>query len=176
VEKECRIEVIDSLTVAMGLGLIVIAAAKAAQAGANLTELTDLVRRAMPRSHLIVYFDTLKYLAKGGRIGKAQGLLGAMLSIKPILTVKDGEMSPVTRLRSQAAGMDYLYNFAAGFSHIEEMAVEHTTTPDEADRLVERLNSVFPKERIYRSTVSPVMGTYAGPNALALTVLEAEKK
>ena len=176
VEKECRIEVIDSLTVAMGLGLIVIAAAKAAQAGANLTELTDLVRRAIPRSHLIIYFDTLKYLAKGGRIGKAQSLLGAMLSVKPILTVKDGEMSPVTRLRSQAAGMDYLYNFAAGFSSIKELAVEHTTTPDEADRLVERLSSVFPKERIYRSTVSPVLGTYAGPNAIALTVLEAEKK
>lgn len=176
VEKECRIEVIDSLTVAMGLGLIVIAAAKAAQAGANLGEIVDLVRRAMPRSHFIVYFDTLKYLAKGGRIGKAKGLLGAMLSIKQILTVKDGEMSPLTRLRSRTAGMDYLYNFVAGFPRIEELAVEHATTPDEADRLVERLSSVFPKERIYRSTVSPVLGTYGGPGAMAVTVLEAEKK
>jgi len=176
VEKECRIEVIDSLTVAMGLGLIVIAAAKAAQAGANLDEVADSVRRAMPRSHLVAYFDTLKYLAKGGRIGKAQGLLGAMLSVKPILTVKDGEMSPLTRLRSRTAGMDYLYNFVAGFPHIEELAVEHATTPDDADRLVERLSSVFPKERIYRSTISPVVGTYAGPGAMAVTVLEAEGK
>ena len=176
VEKECRIEVIDSLTVAMGLGLIVIAAAKTAQTGAKLDELTDFVRKAMPRSHTIIYFDTLKYLAKGGRIGKAQGLLGAMLSVKPILTVKDGEMAPLTRLRSQAAGMDYLYNFVGGFPHIEELAVEHSTTPDEADKLIERLNSVFPKERIYRSTVSPVLGVYAGPGAMAITVLEAEKK
>ena len=176
VEKECRIEVIDSRTVAMGLGLIVIAAAKVAQTGANLDELTNLVRRAMPRLHIIIYFDTLKYLAKGGRIGKAQGLLGAMLSIKPILTVKDGEMAPLTRLRSQAAGMDYLYNFIAGFPHIEELAVEHCTTPDEADKLVERLGSVFPTERIYRSIVSPVLGVYSGPNAIAVTVLEAEKK
>ena len=176
VEKECRIEVIDSLTVAMGLGLIVIAAAKAAQAGANLDEVAALVHRAMPRSHLFAFFDTLKYLAKGGRIGKAQGLLGAMLSIKPILTVKDGEMSPVTKLRSRAAGMDYLCNSVAGFSHIEELAVEHATTPEEADRLVERLSSVFPKERIYRSTISPVVGTYAGPGAMAVTVLEAESK
>ena len=91
VKKECRIEVIDSLTVAMGLGLIVIAVAKAAQAGANLDEVTALARRAISRSHLIAYFDTLKYLAKGGRIGKAQGLLGAMLSVKPMLTVKNGE-------------------------------------------------------------------------------------
>ncbi len=176
VEKKCRIEVIDSLTVAMGLGLIVIAAAKAAQAGANLDEVADSVRRAMPRSHLVAYFDTLKYLAKGGRIGKAQGLMGAMLSIKPILTVKDGEMSPLTRLRSRAAGMDYLYNFVAGFSHIEELAVEHATTPDEADRLVEHLSSLFPKERIHRSTISPVVGTYAGPGAMAVSVLEAEGK
>ncbi len=174
VEKECRVEVIDSETVAMGLGLIVIAAAKAAQTGANLDELADLVRRAMPRSHITIYFDTLKYLAKGGRIGKAQGLLGSLLSIKPILIVKDGEMSPVTRLRSRAAGMDYLYNFVAGLSNIEELAVEHATTPDDADKLVERFSSLFPKERIYRSTISPVVGTYAGPGAMAVSVLEAE--
>jgi len=175
VEKECRIEVIDSLKVAMGLGLIVIAAAKAAQTGANLDELTGLVRQAMSRSHTIIYFDTLKYLAKGGRIGKAQGLLGSMLSTKPILTVKDGEMAPLTRLRSQAAGMDYLYNFVTGFPHVDMLAVEHATTPDEADKLVKRLGSTFPQERIYRSTVSPVLGVYAGPGAMAITVLEAEK-
>jgi DegV family protein with EDD domain len=173
-EEKCRIEVIDSRKVAMSLGLIVIKAAEAAKTGTNLDELADLVRKAMPRSSLVVYFDTLKYLARGGRIGKAQGLLGAMLSIKPILTIKDGEMAPLTRVRSPAAGLDYLYNFVPGFAKIESMAVEHATTPDEADELVERLGKIFPKERIYRSVVSPVLGTYAGPYALALTVLEAE--
>jgi len=174
IEGKCRIEVIDSLKIAMSLGLIVISAAKAAKAGANLDEVANLVRKAMPRSHLMAYFDTLKYLAKGGRIGKAQGLLGAMLSIKPILAVKDGEMSPVTKLRSRTAGMDYLYNFVAGFPKVEGLAVEHATTPDDADKLVERFSSVFPKERIYRSTISPVVGTHAGPDALAVSVLEAE--
>ncbi len=174
VEEKCRIEVIDSRKVAMSLGLIVIEAAKAARAGADLDKLADLVRKAIPRSHLVIYFDTLKYLAKGGRIGKAQGLMGAMLSIKPILTIKDGEMAPLTRVRSPAAGMDYLYNFVPGFPKIEALAVEHATTPDEADGLVERLSTIIPKERIYRSIVSPVLGTHAGPNALALTVLEAE--
>jgi DegV family protein with EDD domain len=173
-EEKCRIEVIDSRKVAMSLGLIVIKATKAAKAGANLDELVDLVRKAMPRSNLVVYFDTLKYLAKGGRIGKAQGLLGAMLSIKPILTIKDGEMAPLTRVRSPAAGLDYLYNFVPGFAKIESLAVEHATTPDEADELAERISKIVPKERIYRAVVSPVLGTYAGPYALALTVLEAE--
>ncbi len=176
VQKKCRIEVIDSQAVAMGLGLIVIAASKAVQAGAKLDEVANLVRKAIPRSHLIAYFDTLKYLAKGGRIGKAQGFVGSILSVKPILVVKEGEMAPLTRVRSLAAGMDYLYNFVAGFPNIEEVAVEHATTPDEADRLIERLSSLFPKERIYRSTISPVVGTYAGPGAMAVTVLEAEKK
>jgi DegV family protein with EDD domain len=130
----------------------------------------------MSRSHLFAFFDTLKYLAKGGRIGKAQGLLGSMLSVKPILTVRDGEMAPLTRVRSVNAGLDYLYNVVAGFSSIEGIAVEHATTPDDADKLVERLSTLFPKERIFRSIISPVVGTYAGPNALALSVLEAESK
>ena len=172
VKKKCRIEVIDSLSTAMGLGLMVIAAAKATKGGAKLDEIIDVVNKRIPRVHPIFYFETLKYLAKGGRIGKAQGLLGAMLSIKPLLTVKDGEITPLTRVRTKVAGMDYMYNFVAGFSHIEELAVEHCTTPDDADKLVERLNSIYPKERIYRSTISPVLGTYAGPNAIAVTVLE----
>ena len=174
VKKKCQIEVIDSLTVAMGLGLVVISTAKKAQSGAKLDDITDFARRALERSHFIAYFDTLKYLAKGGRIGRAQGLLGSMLSIKPILTVKEGEISPVTRLRSQAAGTEYLYNFITGFSKVEALAVEHTTLPDEADKLAERLSSSYPKEIIYRSTVSPVLGVYGGPNASAVTVLEAE--
>jgi len=176
VEKKCRIEVIDSQTVIMGLGLIVIAVAKAAQAGANLDELIKLVHGAMRRSRPVMSFDTLKYLAKGGRIGKAQGLLGSLLSFKPILTIKDGEVSPLKRVRSRAAGMDYLCNFVANFPKIEELAVEHATTPDDADKLIKRLSSVYPRERIYRSTVSPVIGTYVGPHVLAVTVLEAESE
>ena len=174
-EGKCRIEIVDSQTVAMGLGLIVVSTVEAARAGAGLDELVDFVHRAMARSHLICYFDTLKYLVKGGRIGRAQGFVGSVLSFKPILTTKDGVMSPITRLRSKAAGMDYLYNAVAGFPNIEALAVEHCTTPDDAEALVERLSSFFPRERIYRSTISPVVGTHAGPGALAVTVLEAEK-
>jgi DegV family protein with EDD domain len=173
-QKKCRVEVIDSQMVAMGQGLVALAAASAAQQGAKLDELSDLARDALTRSHWITYFDTLKYLAKGGRIGKAQGLLGSMLSIKPILTVKEGEIHPVTRLRSQAAGVEYLYNYVTSFQRIEELAVEHTTLPDEADRLADRLRAAFPDVNIRRSIVSPVLGVHGGPNAIAVTVLEAK--
>ena len=85
-------------------------------------------------------------------------------------------MAPLTRVRSLNAGLDYLYNVAASASKIEGLAVEHATTIGDADKLVERLGAIFPKENIYRSVISPVIGTYSGPNALALTVLEAEKQ
>jgi DegV family protein with EDD domain len=174
-KKKCRIEIIDSQRVALSMGLLVIAAAKAIKQGAGLGEAADLVRRSIPHSHLIAYFDTLKYLAKGGRIGKAQGLLGSVLSVKPLLTIKDGELTPLTRVRSLNAGLDYLYNVVRSSKNIEALAVEHATTPRDADALVERIGSIYPKENIYRSVISPVIGTHAGPNALALTVLESEK-
>jgi DegV family protein with EDD domain len=175
VKGKCRIEIVDSLTVAMAEGLIVVSAAQAVKEGANLTKVADMARKAVSRSHLIAYFDTLKYLARGGRIGKAQGLLGSMLSVKPILTVRDGEMAPLTRVRSLTAGLDYLYNVAASASKLEGLAVEHATTPGDADKLVERLSQIYPKEKIYRSVISPVIGAYSGPKAIALTVFEAEK-
>jgi DegV family protein with EDD domain len=174
-EKKGRIEVIDSEKVAMGLGLIVITAARRAKEGASLDDLVNHVKSAINRSHFVVYFDTLTYLAKGGRIGKAKELMGSVLSIKQILTIKDGEMAPLARKRSLAAGMDYLYQHVQSFRKIEELAVEHTTTPGEADKLAERVKSLAPDKHIYRSTVSPVLGVYGGPGAIAVTVLEAEK-
>ena len=174
--RKCRIEVIDSQTVAGGLGLVVLAVAKEAQNGASLDKLVEFTRKALKRSHFIVYFDTLKYLAKGGRIGKAQGLLGSVLPIKPILNVKDGEMSPVTRVRSMAAGITYLNNYMNSFKNIEAVSIEHTTLIESADELARLFGSAHPKIPILRSTVSPVLGVYGGPNALAVTVLEAEGK
>jgi DegV family protein with EDD domain len=175
VEKKCRIEVIDSQKVAMGLGLIVISAARKTAAGMSIDDLIRHVRGSIDRSHFVVYFDTLTYLAKGGRIGKAKEVMGSVLSVKQILTTRDGEMAPLTRKRSLAAGMDYLYNYVDSCGSVEELAVEHTTTPDEADRLAERLKPKFKDKHIYRSTVSPVLGVYGGPGAIAVTVLEAEK-
>jgi DegV family protein with EDD domain len=174
--KKCRIEVIDTQTVAGGLGLVVLAAAKEAQKGTNLDKMVEFTRKALERSHFIVYFDTLKYLAKGGRIGKAQGLLGSVLSIKPILNIKEGEMSPVTRVRSPAAGVTYLNNFMASFKNIETAIIEHTTSIESADELAKLFSSTHPEVPILRSTVSPVLGVYGGPNAIAVAVLEAEGK
>ena len=169
-KPKCRVEVINSETTAAALGLLSIWAAKQA-AGLSLDELKTAVESRVPDTRPVMAFDTLKYLAKGGRIGRAQGLVGSLLSIKPVLTIRNGEVAPLTRVRSMAGGIDVLYNFAADHKSIDEMAVEHATTPDLADALVERLAALHPANKIYRTTVSPVLGAYMGPNVLSVSVL-----
>ncbi len=170
-KSQCPIELLDSRLALMGLGLVAIAAAKAANQGANLKEVLALTKDNIPRLDMRIAFDTLEYLRRGGRIGKAQAFFGSLLKVNPILTIKDGEVYPAARERSRARAVDYLVDFAAGYTSIEEMAVEDATTPDEADRLVERLSSNFPKENIYRSKVSPVIGAHVGPRVLSAMVL-----
>ena len=169
-KRKCRVEVIDSQWATMAQGFIVMAAARAARAGANLDEVAAIVRRNISRVDFRAAFDTLEYLRRGGRIGRAQAFLGSVLKVNPIITLKDGVVEPAGRTRSRAKAIDYLYNFAMSYSCIEEMAVEDATTPDEADMLVERLSSKFPKEQIYRSKVSPALGTHAGPGLLLVAV------
>jgi len=170
-KKKCRVELVDSRWALMALGLIVISAAKAAKSGASLDEVVALTKENIRRVDMRIAFDTLEYLRRGGRIGKAQAFFGSLLKVNPILTIKDGETYPVARERSRARAIDHLHDFTASFSHIDEMAVEHATTPDEAGGLVKRLSAKFPKERIYRSKVSPVIGAHVGPRVLNVAVL-----
>jgi len=174
VKKDCRIEVIDSRAGAGAQMLLVILAAQMARAGANLDDIMDQVKKAIPRIHIRMTFDTLEYLRKGGRIGKAQAFLGGLLKVNPILGIKDGAAFPIARSRNRTQAMDLMVNFVKGFSQIETVAIEDATTPDDLQVLAERLKDVVPLERIYRSKVSPVVGTHVGPHVLAVAVLEAE--
>ncbi|MFC1933781.1 DegV family protein [Chloroflexota bacterium] len=170
-KKKCRVEVVDSQQAVMAQGFIAMAAAKASQSGASFDEVLDVVQSNIPRVDMRAAFDTLEYLERGGRIGKAQALLGSILKINPIIGLKDGEAFPFGRERSRAKAIDHLYNFAMSYSHIEEIAVEYATAFDEAEALAERLGAKFPKERIYRSMASPVIGTHTGPSLIMVTVL-----
>jgi DegV family protein with EDD domain len=172
VSTDCRIEILDSQKIIMSFGLAVIAAAKMANSGAGMDEIIEKTKVRLEKSQLVAYFDTLKYLAKGGRVGKAQGLVGSLLSVKPILTIKDGEMAPLTRVRSRAAGIDYLYNAVANTDNIESVGVEYCTTPEDADTLIERISKIVPRENIYKSIVCPVVGTYSGPAAIAVSIMQ----
>jgi len=170
-KRECRVEVVDSQWAVMAQGFITMSAARAAQSGASLDEVMAVTRRNIPRVDFRAAFDTLEYLRRGGRIGRAQAFLGSMLRVNPIITLKDGVVEPAGRTRSRAKAIDHLYDFAQSYSHIEEMAVEDTACPDEAEALVKRLSAKFPKERIYRSKMTPVIGTHTGPGLLLVAVL-----
>ena len=173
-KSKARIEIVDSLTAMVGLGLVVISAAKVAQAGANLDEVIDVVRGSIKRVDFRLAFDTLEYLRKGGRIGTAQAFLGSALKLNPILTIRNGLTEGVTRVRSRTKAIDYLSNFVMNFPEIEELAIEDATTPSEAQILAERLSAELPGQRIYWMKVGPVIGTHVGPHVIGVGVLPAE--
>lgn len=170
-KHKCRVEVIDSECAIMAQGFLSLTAARAAGAGASFEDVLALVNKNKKRVDFRATFDTLEYLKRGGRIGRAQALLGSMLKMNPIIGLKDGEVFPYARERSRSRAITHLYNFAAGFTKIEEMAVEDAAVPHDADTLTERLGAIFPKERILRVKASPVVGTHTGPGLLVVTVL-----
>jgi len=164
----------DSLQATMATGLIVIAAARAAKAGANLDEVLAVARKAISQMRIRALLDTLEYLQKGGRIGKAQAFLGTILNVKPLIKLEDGEVHPVERVRSRARAIQHLCDFVQSFPHISDMAIMHSATPEEAEALADRLDPVFPKNRVHIASFGPVMGTYTGPGALGIALLEGE--
>ncbi len=170
-----RIEVIDSMHVIMAEGLIAVQAAKAAQAGAGLDELVKQARNNIPRVEERMAFDTLEYLKRGGRIGSAQAFLGSILKLNPVLRLKDGEVYPLSRERSRAKAIEVLFNSVLEYSSVDAIAVEDATTPDEADKLAQRLKIRFPNKPIYRSKVGAVMGVHVGPSIIAVSVLGDKK-
>jgi len=165
-EKELPIEVIDSQLVTMGLGLLNIAAATAVSSGKSLMHVVQDMEQIIPRIHLLGLLDTLKYLARGGRIGKAKALLGSVLNVKPMLTLKDGEVEPAGQVRSRTKGIDVLIEFVRNSRDIQDLAIVYSTTPDEAQTLAERIDSIFTKGQTRLTRLGPVLGVHGGPGIL----------
>jgi len=168
----CPVEVVDSETTTMGLGLIVIVAATMANAGESIDKIVKEVKKTIPKIHLLCLFDTLKYLLLGGRIGKAKALLGSILSVKPMVTLKDGEIVPAGQARTRAKGIDKLLEFGQNAKKIQDLAVVHSTTPDEAQSLAKQLGPTFDRKRIRMSRVGPALGVHTGPGALIVAIRE----
>jgi DegV family protein with EDD domain len=168
VAAECPVEVIDSKTTSMALGLIVMAAVKIANTGASVKQVAEDVKQVVSSVKLLVLFDTLKYLAKGGRIGKAKSMLGSVLNVKPLLAIKDGEFVPVAQVRSRSKGIDKLFDFAIGTPNVEDMAVIHSTTSDEAESLASRIGTEIKLEQVRIARLGPVLGVHGGPGVLAV--------
>ena len=168
VQKSCRIEIVDSLQASMGLGLLAMAAARAAQKGKSLEETKRIVEGCLARAQMIGVVDTLEYLQKGGRIGKAQALLGSLLRVKPLVACLNGETHPLGRVRTWGKALDHLFEIVVRTPDVDEIAVLHSDNPDEADRFTERLKAALPQATFYRSCFGPVIGTYLGPGSLGI--------
>ena len=171
IEGNCPIEVIDSQWTSIALGLIAIKLAEGARAGKGLPELVAEAKALIPDIHYLGFFDTLKYLQLGGRIGKAQSLLGSLLNVKPLLTLKEGEFIPVGRVRTYSKAKDRLFEFAKDGGKLDDVAVVHSTTPDEAEAMADRLGSLFDRKKILIARLGPVLGTHAGPGTLFVLYL-----
>ncbi|MBI4303711.1 MAG: DegV family protein [Chloroflexi bacterium] len=168
----CPIAVIDSQLVTMGLGLLVKNAAIAARSGGTLDTIVAEVNSNIRNIHLLGLLDTLKYLARGGRVSKAKAWVGLALSVKPLLTMKNGEIEPAGRVRSRAAGINELYKFVKDRHNIREVAIVYGTSADEAQDLAAHLGSIFDKSKITLARLGPVLGVHAGPGILFVAVQE----
>lgn len=169
VKDACPIEVIDSQTVSMAMGMIAIAAAKIANSGRSQEQVVAEVRRIIPQVNILILFDTLKYLAKGGRIGKAKELLSSVLNVKPLLSIKDGELVPVGQVRTRSQGIQRLFEVVKkNNNNIQDLSIIYSTSLDDARILVQYIDSVFSKEEIRLARAGPALGVHAGPGALAI--------
>jgi len=172
VTKKCRVEVVDSLSMSMALGLLVAEAGRQAKAGASLDKVTESVRQAIPKVHLIFLLDTLKYVVRGGRLGKAYGIIGSALRVKPLLTLKEGDLSMVGVARTKAKAVERLFEFARGFHRVKELAVSYTTAHEEAKAFAGRLKAAFPDAPVALARVGSSLGTHAGPGGMGVAVRE----
>jgi len=167
-----QLETVDSQQGSMGLGLIVLQAARAAAQGGSLEQVVRVAKEAIGRVHFFGLVDTLEYLQKGGRIGKAQAFLGALLRVKPLITCREGEVHPLERAHSRARGVQRLEELVRELAPVQDLGVIHSTTPDEAHALAGRLRSLTAGDVVV-SQVGPVVGTYLGPGVLGVAVCRA---
>jgi len=168
----CRIEVIDSFLVSMGLGLTVMAAARLARAGESLQAVMDEIRQVILQIRMLAVFDTLKYVLLGGRISRARALVGTLLNVKPLLTMRDGELVQAGLARTRGKGVERLFDFAKNALNIQELAIVHSTTPDEASSLRKRIASIVDEGRIHIARLGPALGAHGGPGALIVALRE----
>jgi DegV family protein with EDD domain len=167
-----KIHVIDSQLVSVGLGMLVTAAAQAAESGANVDEVVRLVRGMIPRIYIAFFSDTLEYLERGGRIRKAQAILGGMLNIKPLLILEDGDIVALEKVRTRTKAVEKLVEFIIEFAHIERMVILHSTTPEDVNLLIEQVNLALPNLDMKVELYGPALGTHLGPGALGVVVYE----
>ena len=170
---EGKIDVVDSLSTSMALGFIALEGAKLVRAGRDRQAVADCLRGLVPKARVICVVDTLTYLERGGRIGKARALLGSLLNVKPILQLKDGEVVPLGRARGRPQALNRLVELLERDGKVRQLAIMHGAAQTDAEQLRERVASSYPGVDIQLTEIGAVLGTHTGPGVIGFTYLVA---
>ncbi len=172
-DQGARVEVVDSETVSFGMTFIAAAAARAAMNGAGLDEIKRIIDSMIKRVRILIALDTLEYLRRGGRIGRARAFVGGLLRVKPLLSIRDGEVHPEERVRSKSLAVERLFQIVTSY-RVQEVAVGYSTNAQDAEDLRQRLVEALPGVTSYVQRLGPVLGVHGGPGVLGVGVLEGE--
>ena len=168
---DLNIELVDSRSVSMGLGLQVLAAVRAAEQGKSLQEVVDIVKRCYEHSHVIFAVDTLEYLHRGGRIGGAARLLGSALNLKPVLTIEGGRVESLEKVRSRKKSLNRLLEIVKERTEGKpptEVSIIQAVADEEAAWMEDLVKAELIPQRIHTVTLTPVVGTHGGPGTLGI--------
>jgi DegV family protein with EDD domain len=163
-----KVEVIDSETVTMPIAFM----CKIAAESPTLDKAAAAVTERVPKARVLALLDTLRYLEMGGRLSKAQAMIGTMLDLKPLLLVKDREIKPVDRVRTRSRAIARMIEFFKGDLPVEHVAVMHAQAPEEADEIAARLRTILPGAEVTMGQIGCVLGTHTGPKALGLVYIK----
>lgn len=165
-----QVEVIDSMSASLGIGLLALEAARRSREGEAFEAIVEAVRDMIPRLKVYFVVDTLEYLAKNGRIGKAQALLGGILNVKPVLTLEDGVVSPAGKARGKNRAYNMVverFKEAVGGQAVHG-AIIHGAAPEDAQLLKDQIEAACPGSQFSVHLLGPTIGTHAGPGTLGV--------
>jgi DegV family protein with EDD domain len=163
-----NVSVIDSETVTMPMAFLCRVAAESA----TLDEATAAVQQRVPRCRVLALLDTLRYIEMGGRVSRAQAMIGTMLDLKPLLLVADREIKPVDRVRTRSRAIPRMVEFFRGELPVECVGVVHAQAQEEADMIAADLRRELPGMEIPIGQIGCVLGTHTGPKALGLVYIK----
>lgn len=170
--SKCPIEVIDSRLNSAGLALAAMNAAFLAKSRESLDDLADKIRANISHIDMFGFFDTMKYLARSGRVSKTIVAAASILNVKPLLTFRNGDIVRAGLVRSLSRGMDRLYKFVREKHNIAEMIIVHSVIPQQAEILKKRLGEFFPEDKINILKMGAGLGVHGGPGVLLVGLRE----
>ena len=165
------IEIVDSRSASLGLGLLAVAAARQAAAGHDYREVAEHVRGLVPRMRVLFVVDTLEYLHKGGRIGGAKRLVGSMLSIKPVLHIENGQIEPLASVRTKSKAIAHMLEIILGEMQGKQnihAGIIHAGVPQDAERIREQILAAVKPQELLVNELTPVLGANVGPGIVGM--------